>query len=119
MIKQITEEAKIRAFSPKYAKGMLYHSFGTTTPDEDGSDLSIMVMPLGFVVEWMKIIQKEAIADERARIRENLPKIITLTVESPFNNLSQNQIFVGGQINMLLRVTDLLASLDKPLTKKE
>jgi len=68
MIKQITEEAKIRAFSPKYAKGMLYHSFGTTTPDEDGSDLSIMVMPLGFVVEWMKIIQKEAIADERARI---------------------------------------------------
>jgi len=56
---------------------------------------------------------QQAIAEERARVRENLPKVITPTVEPPPNNLSQNQIFAGGQMNMLLRVTDLLASLDK------
>ena len=60
----------------------------------------------------------QAIAEERERLRENLPKIITPTVEPPPNNLSQNQIFASGQMNMLLRVTDLLSSLD-PLTDKE
>jgi len=45
-------------------------------------------------------------------VRENLPKVITPTVEPPPNNLSQNQIFAGGQMNMLLRVTDLLASFE-------
>ena len=58
----------------------------------------------------------QAVAEERKRVRENLPKIITPTVEPPPNNLSQNQIFASGQMNMLLRVTELLASLDKPLT---
>ena len=58
----------------------------------------------------------QAIAEERERLRENLPKIITPTVEPSPNNLSQNQIFASGQMNMLLRVTELLYSLDKPLT---
>jgi len=61
----------------------------------------------------------QAIAEERERLRENLPKIITPTVEPSPNNLSQNQIFASGQMNMLLRVTDLLSSLDTPLTDKE
>ena len=61
----------------------------------------------------------QAIAEERKSVRENLPKIITPTVEPPPNNLSQNQIFASGQINMLLRVYDVLDYLDKPVTKKE
>jgi len=62
---------------------------------------------------------QEAVAEERARVRENLPKIITPTVEPPFNNLPQNQIFASGQMNMLLRVFDLLSSLNKSVTKKD
>jgi len=58
-------------------------------------------------------------AEERERVRENLPKIITPTVEPPPNNLSQNQIFASGQMNMLLRVFDLLSSLNKSVTKKD
>jgi len=56
--------------------------------------------------------------EERVRVWGNLPKIITPTVEPPPNGLSQNQIFAIGQMNMLLRVFDLLESLDKPVTKK-
>ena len=65
----------------------------------------------------MQEIITQTLAEERERVRENLPKIITPTVEPPPNNLSQNQIFASGQMNMLLRVTDLLSSLDK-LTDK-
>jgi len=61
----------------------------------------------------------QARAEERERVKENLPKIITPTVEPPPNNLSQNQIFASGQMNMLLRVYDILDSLDKPVTKKD
>jgi len=61
----------------------------------------------------------QAIAEDRERVRENLPKIITPTVEPSPNNLSQNQIFASGQMNMLLRVTDLLSSLDTPIPNKE
>ena len=60
----------------------------------------------------LKEIINQALAEERKRVRENLPKIITPTVEPPPNNLSQNQIFAGGQMNMLLRVTDLLESFE-------
>jgi len=80
----------------------------------------------GILLDFKKSVRRvcsteltQAVAEERARIRENLPKIITPTVEPPPNNLSQNQIFASGQMNMLLRVTDLLSSLDKPLTKKD
>jgi len=55
---------------------------------------------------------EEIVVEDRKRVRENLPKVITPTVEPPPNNLSQNQIFAGGQMNMLLRVTDLLASFE-------
>jgi len=54
----------------------------------------------------------QAVAEERARVWGNLPKIITPTVEPPPNGLSQNQIFAIGQMNMLLRVFDLLESLE-------
>jgi len=70
----------------------------------------------------VKVLRDElaqAVVEERARVRENLPKIITPTVEPPPNNLSQNQIFASGQMNMLLRVTDLLSSLDKPLNNQD
>ena len=60
-----------------------------------------------------------AVAEERERVRENLPKIITPTVEPPPNNLSQNQIFASGQMNMLLRVTELLSSLQDKEAKGE
>ena len=71
------------------------------------------------LIELFRNIQEEAKIEERAMVMENLPKIITPTVEPAPNKLSQNQIFASGQINMLLRVTDLLASLDKPVTKKQ
>ena len=69
-------------------------------------------------LSYRPIFINQAVAEERARVMEILPKIITPTVEPPPNNLSQNQIFAGGQMNMLLRVYDLLSSLDKPVTDK-
>ena len=51
------------------------------------------------------------------RIRENLPKVITPTVEPPPNKLSQNQIFAGGQVNMLLRIEEKLQALKTNQTK--
>ena len=39
---------------------------------------------------------------------KNLPKVITPTVEPPQNKLSQNQIFAGGQMNMLLRIEEVI-----------
>jgi len=69
--------------------------------------------------ETITLLIQQAVAEERKRVRENLPKIITPTVEPPPNGLSQNQIFASGQMNMLLRVFDLLEPLDKPLTDKE
>ena len=35
-------------------------------------------------------------------------KVITPTVEPPPNKLSQNQIFAGGQMNMLSRMTEII-----------
>ena len=67
----------------------------------------------------LREVEAQAVAEEMAKVRENLPKVIMPTVEPPPNNLSQNQIFASGQINMLLRVYDVLDYLDKPVTKKE
>jgi len=41
-------------------------------------------------------------------ILENLPKVITPTVEPPPNKLSQNQVFAGGQVNMAIRTKELI-----------
>ena len=111
MIKQITEEAKIRAFSPKYAEGMLSISFRTTTPDEDGSVLPMMAMPLGYVVEWMKIIQKEARAEERERVRGIFDAL-------PRKFWEDQDHAVGGYISKK-DLRDLLSSLDESVTIKE
>ena len=35
-------------------------------------------------------------------------RVITPTVEPPPNRLSQNQVFAGGQMNMLLRATEVI-----------
>ena len=35
-------------------------------------------------------------------------KVVTPTIEPPPNKLSQNQIFVGGQMNMLLRMIEII-----------
>lgn len=48
-------------------------------------------------------------------IKNNLPKVITPTVEPPPNHLSQNQIFAGGQVNMATRVIEKLDDLLKSL----
>ena len=48
-----------------------------------------------------------------AEIEGRLPKVITPTVEPPPNKLSQNQIFAGGQVNMILRVKELLETILK------
>ena len=48
-------------------------------------------------------------------IKNNLPKVITPTVEPPPNHLSQNQIFAGGQVNMATRVIEELDDLLKSL----
>ena len=50
-------------------------------------------------------------------IENNLPKVITPTVEPPPNVLSQNQIFAGGQVNMVMRVKELLTLLSEKLEK--
>ncbi|GEM_PF-2020753 len=56
----VTGEQKLKNEFPDLAEGMLGHCFQTTTPDEDGSDLPMLVMPVGWVVEWMKILRKKA-----------------------------------------------------------
>jgi len=35
-------------------------------------------------------------------------KVITPTIEPPPNKLSQNQIFAGGQTNMILRTIEII-----------
>ena len=35
-------------------------------------------------------------------------KVITPTIEPPPNRLSQNQIFAGGQMNMLVRMGEII-----------
>ena len=40
-------------------------------------------------------------------------KVITPTVEPPPNKLSQNQIFAGGQMNMLMRMNEMLDEINK------
>jgi len=35
-------------------------------------------------------------------------KVITPTIEPPPNKLSQNQIFAGGQMNMLVRMAEIV-----------
>jgi hypothetical protein len=35
-------------------------------------------------------------------------KIITPTIEPPPNRLSQNQIFAGGEMNMLIRMNEII-----------
>ena len=48
-----------------------------------------------------------------AEIEGRLPKVIIPTIEPPPNRLSQNQIFGGGQANMLIRVKELLEVMIK------
>jgi hypothetical protein len=52
-------------------------------------------------------------------VEENLPKVIMPTVEPSPNKLSQNQIFAGGQMNMLIRVGELLASVRETIKELE
>ena len=53
---------------------------------------------------------REEIAAKLNKIIEEIKnlKIIIPTVEPPPNKLSQNQIFASGQMNMLLRVTEII-----------
>jgi hypothetical protein len=69
---ELPEEKLAKAF-PKLAEGMLGHCFKTDMgPDEDGSELIGYAMPLGWVIAWMKIVEKKAEARgfERGRAVE-------------------------------------------------
>lgn len=52
-------------------------------------------------------------------VRGELPKVITPTVEPPQNKLSQNQIFAGGQMNMLIRTKEIIESKEQAWFKRE
>ena len=53
------------------------------------------------------------------KLEQNLPKVITPTVEPPPNRLSQNQIFAGGQANMLLRVMEVFTEAIKEIKRSD
>jgi len=67
----------------------------------------------------MKDFIDKAVADERKEVmwevRDAISKlkIITPEREPPKNKLTQNQIFATGQMNMLVRLNDVLATLRK------
>lgn len=53
-----------------------------------------------------ELLQLEAL---QKAIREiKALKVITPSVEPPKNHLSQNQIFAGGQMNMLVRMGEII-----------
>lgn len=67
---QDSSEQKLLKEFPEYGEGILSHCFKTTTLDEDGSELKMTALPIGFAVEWMKIIRNKAFDAGRAQGRE-------------------------------------------------
>lgn len=72
------------------------------------------------IPKWSERLQKaydQGYADARREVMMEVKeaisklKIITPEREPPRNKLTQNQIFAGGQINMLVRLNDALATL--------
>lgn len=75
---QDSSEQKLLKEFPEYGEGILSHCFKTTTLDEDGSELKMTALPIGFAVEWMKIIRNKAFDAGRAQGREEgIDKTIT------------------------------------------
>lgn len=69
---QDSSEQKLLKEFPEYGEGILSHCFKTTTPDEDGSELKMTALPIGFAVEWMKIIRNKAFDAGRAQGADRL-----------------------------------------------
>ena len=66
--------------------------------------------------EIREFVQKEieeAIKQERQRIIEEIKKlkVISPNVEPPKNKLSQNQIFIAGQMNVFMRLEDIIKNI--------
>ena len=58
---------------------------------------------------------EEVRKQERERIIERLEtlKVVRPNIEPPKNKLSQNQIFIAGQMNMLMRLDDIIKNLNQ------
>ena len=66
----------------------------------------------GDFVEVLSFIEK-LIQQERERIIEEIKKlkVISPNVEPPKNKLSQNQIFIAGQMNVFMRLEDIIKNI--------
>lgn len=73
----------------------------------DGSEMT--VLPYGYLSQAVI----EVIEQERERIIEeiNKLKVISPNVEPPKNRLSQNQIFIAGQMNVFMRLEDIIKNI--------
>lgn len=114
-------EEKLNKLFPDLAEAMLAHSFKADMgPDEDGSKLIGYVMPLGWVVEWLKIIQSQAQQEAMVRVEslrktDVFPQSLTTYdgKTETFDRLSDNDIAYNRALG------DVLEALQKEQEARE
>ncbi len=101
LIEEATEQLRVQ-FSENEARG--------TAADEDAI-INIMIAKLTKTFKSGAKAMEEAIAPAH--------KILMPTKEPPKNNLSQNQIFGSGQMNMAMRIDEHAKAFWEALNKNE
>ena len=94
---QLSAEEVIKKDFPDLAEGMAAHCITTTVPDEpNGQPLDLWVMPIGQVVSWMRIANKQALAtaleEQRAETLEDFVNELLKASNVDIDQESKNHI---------------------------
>ena len=68
-------EEQLKIVTPEFSDAIIAHCVNSDIKDEDGSKLEFKALPIGFLVEWLKIIKNKQAKSTAQQCVEILSKM--------------------------------------------